>query len=107
VNEFKYKCPNCTIGYCSLECFKKHRPQGEYICEKRISKAKVIIKDTVPPENLQKLHSKDIQKLLENKLLQDYLKAISASENPIEIMDQFRENELFLEFRELVLEKLK
>jgi hypothetical protein len=34
----KYKCPACTIRFCSLECFKKHKNEGdgefsEYHCD--------------------------------------------------------------------------
>ena len=47
--EQKYKCPNCLIVYCSLECFKKHKSENR--CEKKeepIKKfvGKVVIEDT-------------------------------------------------------------
>jgi HIT zinc finger len=30
----KYKCPQCSIRFCSLECFKKHKNESEakYYC---------------------------------------------------------------------------
>ena len=40
----KYKCPQCTIRFCSLECFKKHKNEAEaaYHCSKFIQQSAVV-----------------------------------------------------------------
>ena len=40
IEEMKYICPNCTLGYCSVSCCKKHKET----CKPQIDKQKEIMK---------------------------------------------------------------
>ncbi|XP_022918005.2 zinc finger HIT domain-containing protein 3 [Onthophagus taurus] len=109
-NEGKYKCPVCVIEYCSLNCFKQHKenqcnPHTKVI-ENSVQEDKTNLKenefftqDTVPAEKLQLLgHDKNVQALLQNRHLRDFLKEIDQSSNPEQIMQKAMMEPIFVEF---------
>lgn len=117
--ESKYKCPKCVIPYCSLSCFKQHKPEN-YSCSIQKSETDKQTKDCkenakidyIPTQESVKL-SKDqllklaknpvLRKRLEDQHLQKYLKALNQSEDPDEIFEQLQNNERFNEFCDLVM----
>ena len=92
----KYKCPKCEVPYCSIPCFRKHRPDTGYQCKK-------------PKEfkyDFTKLNDPELQEMLTNEHVQTYVKAISTSDNPNDIFDQLQHNQRFIDFETLVLRLL-
>lgn len=113
LNEQKYKCPNCTIPYCSLSCFKIHRPEaGTYNCVKSkkdipVEPPKKIIVRPVENNNDLELLEEDLQKLakseslktrLDDEHLQKYLIALDRADNADDLFDQLKENQRFQDF---------
>ncbi|XP_067936276.1 zinc finger HIT domain-containing protein 3-like isoform X2 [Watersipora subatra] len=120
--EKKYKCPKCNIYYCSLGCYKEHKVTSCEAKSERVAIGKVIdqrldrcssestaglvddaqveeLGDRVPLSNLQKLsESEELEKLLHNKHMRDYLTALSKSTNPAKAMEKAMQEPLFLEF---------
>lgn len=94
--ESKYKCPKCSIRYCSLECFKAHKnDSGD--CSR--------VPKTEQPSKFELLKSDpDLLTMLQkDTFLQSYLKAIESSNNPKELFQQLESNERFIMFKEKVL----
>ncbi|KAF9393044.1 hypothetical protein CPB97_004069 [Podila verticillata] len=118
-NESKYKCPNCTLPYCSLVCYKKHK---ETPCEKP---APIPEPETIPvppvepkPDYLEEesvallnddqlsriAQSARLQELLKNEGLRRLVRMIDSSENPEYLLDKARkEDQRFMEFSEEIL----
>merc|ERR1719452_322878 len=104
--ESKYKCPTCSIPYCSVPCYKNHLENcvpKEDIEQTDKGKAayehKFPTKDTVPLETLAKLkENKDLVNLLKNPHLQDFLKTVDSADNPGRLMRKAMKEPLFLEF---------
>ncbi|KAI8349766.1 hypothetical protein B0O80DRAFT_501100 [Mortierella sp. GBAus27b] len=118
-NPPKYKCPTCTLPYCSLACYKKHK---ETPCEKPVP---IPEPDTIPvppvkpipdflveepvtllnEEQLERIaQSPRIKEMLQNEGLRRLIKMIDSSENPEYLLDRARkENRGFMELSEEIL----
>ena len=94
--ESNYKCPKCEIPYCSIPCFRKHRPDGIYICKKQEPIA----------TDFSNLDCQELRIMLKDQHLQKYITAIVNSDNPNDIFDQLRYNTRYIEFQSLVVNKL-
>ncbi|KAG0210918.1 hypothetical protein BGX28_008755 [Mortierella sp. GBA30] len=118
-SESKYKCPVCTLPYCSLVCYKKHK---ETPCEKSapIPEPETIPVPPVKPvpdylaeesvallsdEQLGRIsQSTKVKELLDNEGLRKLMKMIDSSENPEYALDKARkENQRFMEFSDEIL----
>lgn len=111
VQQFKYRCPTCSITYCSVDCFKQHRDncipkvpdhnsavptaeRGAATDEYRFHSA-----DTVTKDKLELLGgSGELKGLLRNPHLQSFLKTIDEAENPQRLMRKAMHEPLFVEF---------
>ncbi|KAK9883738.1 hypothetical protein WA026_001926 [Henosepilachna vigintioctopunctata] len=114
--EVKYKCPSCSIRYCSKFCYAKHK--GNCVPVKKlksiedtkqimISKTKVLHRDLLPIKKLESLrHENRLHDLLRNPHLRDLLKTINDSKNPEEIMQKAMQEPLFTEFADACMNKL-
>eukprot|EP01091_Cochliopodium_minus_P013475 TRINITY_DN4352_c0_g1_i1.p1 TRINITY_DN4352_c0_g1~~TRINITY_DN4352_c0_g1_i1.p1 ORF type:complete len:234 (-),score=84.56 TRINITY_DN4352_c0_g1_i1:22-723(-) len=69
----KYKCPNCLIRYCRLECYKKHK---ETPCEKKIE----------PITNRSKINS--IENNNDQKIYANFMEFQGLSNEQIEKLDK-------------------
>lgn len=77
VNESKYKCPKCTVNYCSLACFKDPNHTHDEAIIKNIPDHKAEIKLTEPEGKFDKLlNDSQIQSMLKYKSLQFHLSVI-------------------------------
>lgn len=77
VNESKYKCPKCTVNYCSLPCFKDPKHTHDEVIEKNIPDHKAETKLTEPEGKFDKLlNDSQIQSMLKYKSLQFHLSVI-------------------------------
>ncbi|KAF9428473.1 hypothetical protein BGZ94_002264 [Podila epigama] len=105
-NEFKYKCPICTIPYCSLSCYKKHKDtipvppveqRPDYLQEESVA----LLND----EQLSRIaQSTKLQEFLQNDGLRRLIRMIDSSENPEYALDKARkEDQRFMEFSEEIL----
>ena len=94
----KYKCPKCEIPYCSIPCFRKHRPDGEYKCKKE--KAKL-------PDFKVLDNCIELKNMLQDEHLQKYITAIATNEHPNDIFDQLQQNPRYIEFESIILAKIK
>ncbi|KAF9986226.1 hypothetical protein BGZ75_002068 [Mortierella antarctica] len=117
--ESKYKCPTCTLPYCSLACYKLHK---ETPCEKP---APIPEPETIPVPPVQPVpdylveesvallnddqlgrisKSTKVKELLENEGLRKLIKLIDSSENPEYALDKARnENQRFMELSDEIL----
>ncbi|KAF9912530.1 hypothetical protein BX616_010319 [Lobosporangium transversale] len=115
----KYKCPVCTLPYCSLVCYKKHK---ETPCEKPIPtpEPETIPVPPVAPvpdylkeepvallneERLERIaQSNKVKEMLQNPGLRNLIRMIDQSENPEYLLEKARkENRQFMEFSEEIL----
>ncbi|RUS25448.1 zinc finger HIT domain-containing protein 3-like protein [Jimgerdemannia flammicorona] len=117
-NPSKYKCPNCTLPYCSLPCYKKHK---ETPCEKPVPSAQVPGKtkysaaSTAADEDSETaLRDEQLRKLATSDKLRDFLRypqiraliaEIDGGADPEVLLDRARENDpVFAEFAEEALD---
>lgn len=97
--ESKYKCPKCSILYCSVSCFKQHQ---ESCIEVKIPKEEVV------DEMYLLADSKELLEMIQkDPILENYLKTINEANDPISYLDQLKENDRFKSFTELVKRILK
>jgi len=108
--EYKYKCPTCTIKYCSVGCFSTHRdsciPPVQTTKEDSGQNGdafnpeyKFQTTETVPIDKLQLLGSSgQLKHLLKNQHLQAFLKTLDEAENPPRLMRKAMREPLFIEF---------
>lgn len=106
----KYKCPDCRILYCSLECWKEHRavkceslsiPErtDEEVSKKDSQEYEYPTEDTIPMDKLKLLaNSEVLQKILQNPHLQELLVSVDNSPNPEYAMQLAMQEPLFVEF---------
>ncbi|KAI7868341.1 hypothetical protein BDF14DRAFT_584821 [Spinellus fusiger] len=99
--EAKYKCPKCSLAYCSVVCYKVHK---ETPCE-----SNTPVKDTPPiqrkeitfleeeedqriePERLQGIaYSDEIQSYLESPDIQAIITKVDTSQDPETALDEAR-----------------
>lgn len=76
----KYKCTKCYIEYCSVACFKQHKPvhegerEGESEREREAVQKKETVQNQQPPAD-SKSSNKDIfQSIIDDSLMQQYLR---------------------------------
>ncbi|XP_070495755.1 zinc finger HIT domain-containing protein 3 [Chironomus tepperi] len=110
----KYKCPACSIQYCSVSCFKTHKNgQRDELVKQNKSQdfentvvedrqpARVMFEtiDTLPTQKLEELKdSEGLKELLKNKYLRDFLQELNEARNPWKAMKAAMSEPLFLEF---------
>jgi len=127
-NTKKYKCPACTVPYCSLSCFKSHKAEGG-LCQERQDQGFVIDKqpsllpaldnsqslliDEIPPEHildretLDKLgESVEVKNLLSNSHLRGFLKLLNGKDYPRGLMRNAMQEPLFIEFANACLKAI-
>lgn len=78
-NESKYKCPKCSVNYCSIGCFKGAGHTHERIEEKENAEHenKVVLLTDEPASKFDKLiKDSEIQSMLKYKSLQFHLSVI-------------------------------
>ncbi|KAL7027453.1 hypothetical protein ACKWTF_005446 [Chironomus riparius] len=111
---YKYKCPACSIQYCSVSCFKTHKDgQCDEIVnqnnpkdtENTIVEDKVPARmmfetiDTIPAQKLEELKvSEGLKEMLKNKHLRDFLQELNDARNPWKAIKASMSEPLFLEF---------
>lgn len=122
----KYKCPNCSLDYCSLKCFKSESHKHDEIPTEKESTTETVDNKVIKAENTQDefdklIKDEKLQYLLKFKALKFHLKAIyeilnDTSLNRDEKWDQANqklsnlritgseENELVEEFCQRVVE---
>merc|ERR1712133_265878 len=127
--EKKYKCPICLILYCSMDCFKSHKPscislsqtessaeddqdqntsQGDTVALPPPEEAFMFsTPNTVPLDKLQLLSkSEKLKSLLSNKHLCDFLQFLDSSEDKAMLMRKAMREPLFVEFVDVCLETI-
>lgn len=86
INDSRYKCPKCTVNYCSLSCFKLHKQENcqsktkPALHETNVSKASINNTSDHNKEELVKYsalkvlrESKEMRNMLKNPYLRDLL----------------------------------
>ncbi|KAM4044117.1 zinc finger HIT domain-containing protein 3 [Anomaloglossus baeobatrachus] len=114
----KYRCPQCRLRYCSLDCCRRHK---EGCVPKDASRSIVAnVPDTfptrgnLPDENdesdevpLQKLQllgsSEELKGLLLNTHLRQLLLTLDQTENKDEAVKKYMQEPLFVEFADRCL----
>ncbi|CAM0137004.1 hypothetical protein VKS41_008155 [Umbelopsis sp. WA50703] len=110
-NVSKYKCPTCTIPYCSLACYKKHKEtpcqkptetenaESSAPAQEKASKAK---NQPTGDDDDQQLTVEQLQSLGQSEALREYLlypqirkliRAIDSADNPAKALDEARQND--------------
>ncbi|CAO3687353.1 unnamed protein product [Umbelopsis vinacea] len=108
-NPSKYKCPTCTIPYCSLNCYKKHR---EITCQKPTTERAesnpapepkaATAKGNANDDDDYRLTSEQLQNLSRSEAVHNYLKhpqirklisTIDSSNDPAKMLDEVRQND--------------
>jgi hypothetical protein len=106
LNASKYKCPNCKIVYCSIACFKSHKPSDSYSCAKANSDKKLLTLQR-NSEKFEELNEEDLGRLMKSESLpvrlkdnnlQNHLIALDKAVNPNDIFEQLKDNQQFQEF---------
>lgn len=115
---FKYKCPSCTIKYCSVPCYKIHQ---EKMCQSNLQETNIVLDvdnkvnaltsqvlfptdDTVLPQTLEKLsNSKQLRDLLKNRHLRDVIKEVDSHPDAKLIMQRAMKEPIFTEFADVCL----
>ncbi|PSN44376.1 Zinc finger HIT domain-containing protein 3 [Blattella germanica] len=113
----KYKCPNCRILYCSLDCWKEHKkveckfvPKEQENVDAGSSHHNYMFEteDTVPLDKLRLLEeSKNLMNILENPQLRDLLLSVDKSTNPVRTMQLAMQEPLFVKFADECLRVLE
>ncbi|KAJ9592382.1 hypothetical protein L9F63_015950 [Diploptera punctata] len=103
----KYKCPNCRISYCSLQCWNEHKKtpckvikeEEPSVIEEKPRDYDYKTEDTVSLEKLKLLERSTIlQQILKNQHLRELLTSIDNSSNPGQAMKLAMQEPLFVEF---------
>ncbi|CAO1312971.1 unnamed protein product [Diamesa hyperborea] len=108
----KYKCPKCTLHYCSLPCYKIHQQNSTCEKSKQNDEANSIIEDrkpdrtnhfttmdTVPLEKLEELQNSDqLKDILKNPHLRNFLCEINRAPNAWNAIKLAMMEPIFLEF---------
>ncbi|XP_046557286.1 zinc finger HIT domain-containing protein 3-like [Haliotis rubra] len=114
----KYKCPQCVLRYCSVQCYKKHKetcarkdanrkdPGSETLEKERFQEQKEegelsdteleTTEDKVDRHLLDKLgESEDLKNLLQNPHLRVMMSALVGAENPGKLMEEAMKEPIF------------
>ncbi|XP_060084739.1 zinc finger HIT domain-containing protein 3-like [Ylistrum balloti] len=119
----KYKCPQCTIQYCSVGCFKNHKEtkcvSSQMVTtdsittpttqnSQRNKEINIIFEpeddeeateDTLSLQQLQELgECPDLHQMLENPYLRDMMTSLTRADNPRTAMDKAMQKPIFTEF---------
>ncbi|XP_068239215.1 zinc finger HIT domain-containing protein 3 isoform X2 [Palaemon carinicauda] len=115
---FKYKCPSCSVKYCSVPCYKIHKAVP---CQPKKSEANVTLEidgqgnilsrqvlfptdDTVMPATLEKLRaSEKLKELFKNQHLREMIKEVDSHPNPKLMMHRAMKEPIFTEFTDVCL----
>ncbi|ESO98155.1 hypothetical protein LOTGIDRAFT_226635 [Lottia gigantea] len=119
VGEFKYKCPQCLLKYCSVKCYKSHKEicqkPDSNINDKETTSLAIAEKteglndilrlgeeetaDRVPLEKLQMLeNSSNMKVILENPHLRAMMENLCNSEHAEQEMAKAMMEPIFTEF---------
>lgn len=117
--EKKYKCPKCSILYCSVTCFKVHecqKPSENIVIIDRnqhleIDAHSYLIETPeeylLPKEKLESLkYSSEVKKLLENPHLRQFLQHAHETYNPGGFLKLAMQEPLFIEFADACLKTI-
>ncbi|XP_046997366.1 zinc finger HIT domain-containing protein 3 [Schistocerca americana] len=113
----KYKCPECLISYCSLDCWKTHKssttckPVVYRQVQRRLNlvsaaeeNAESTSEDAVAKEKLQALaESDELKDVLKNHELREMLIAIDKSKFPSQAIQAAMMEPMFVEFADICL----
>ncbi|XP_035522108.1 zinc finger HIT domain-containing protein 3 [Morone saxatilis] len=118
----KYRCPTCSIRYCSLGCYKRHKdtclpvkqptpiePEVKdafntepWTVEDLLHENDII--DKVPLQRLQLLgQSKELRDLLCNPHLRQLLRSVDSADSKYDAMKAAMQEPLFVEFSDQCL----
>ncbi|XP_050529292.1 zinc finger HIT domain-containing protein 3 [Daktulosphaira vitifoliae] len=105
-NESKYKCPKCSIKYCSVACYHNHSSKDCTINSQSTNSNEDLnieqlypTEDTIPIEKLNLLcYDKQLKKLVSNSFLQEILAKIDNSSSPNDELEKAMAVPLFEEF---------
>ncbi|XP_066961684.1 zinc finger HIT domain-containing protein 3 [Macrobrachium rosenbergii] len=114
---FKYKCPSCSLRYCSVLCYKTHKatpcqPKREANVTLEIDGQGNILSrqvlfptdDTVVPATLEKLEtSEKLKELLKNPHLREMIKEVDSHPNAKLMMHRAMKEPIFTEFADICL----
>lgn len=120
--EHKYRCPQCKIVYCSLECYKQHKdlcqskPRTENVTASPTSIQSQLsdipefelteddTEDRVGLDQLKALGSdKSLKEMLANPHLRQMLVALVQSESPDQKLGLAMQEPIFTEFADKCL----
>ncbi|XP_046355985.2 zinc finger HIT domain-containing protein 3-like [Haliotis rufescens] len=117
----KYKCPQCVLKYCSVQCYKQHKETcvtkdasrkdsgSETLEKERIQEQKEegelsdveleTTEDKVERHLLEKLEeSGELKTLLQNPHLRVMMSALVGADNPGKLMEDAMKEPIFTEF---------
>ncbi|XP_071093256.1 zinc finger HIT domain-containing protein 3-like [Haliotis cracherodii] len=117
----KYKCPQCVLKYCSVQCYKQHKETcvtkdasrkdsgSETLEKERIQEQKEegelsdveleTTEDKVERHLLEKLEeSGELKTLLQNPHLRVMMSALVGADNPGKLMEEAMKEPIFTEF---------
>lgn len=114
----KYKCPECLISYCSLDCWKTHKSSStckpvvykqlqrriNLVHTAREDNSESTSEDAIALEKLQALaESKELKDVLKNHELREMLIAIDKSNHPAQAIQAAMVEPMFVEFADVCL----
>ncbi|KAJ3305637.1 Zinc finger HIT domain-containing protein 3 [Kappamyces sp. JEL0829] len=130
----KYKCPKCSIRYCSIGCFKSPRHRNEHgecldietgaVLPQAVAPSKqeaaasaaaasrpvqplsaeAGTTDQEPNLELLRNHAELKEMIQSDPILENYIKAIHEAQDPYSYLDQLKENERFVKFSNLIMQ---
>ncbi|KAL1917914.1 uncharacterized protein VTP21DRAFT_3748 [Calcarisporiella thermophila] len=116
-NVSKYKCPICTLPYCSLPCYKKHK---ENPCEKPAPPPEPPKQDPPPlniPEDDESLlsdeqlaqleHSDKVRQYLKDPRVCQLISEITSAEDAERRLDRAREDPEFEAFAQTLIDTVR
>lgn len=112
----KYRCPVCLIQYCTLVCFRAHKPSCALVKADppAVKIGNVVDETSDEVDNLEQVpgrllanfqHSEEIRRMLRDPRLQSVLKFIDSSDDRVAALEQMRlkEGAPFKEFLDMML----
>ncbi|GIY78399.1 hypothetical protein CEXT_123361 [Caerostris extrusa] len=102
----KYKCPVCSVKYCSVACYKEHKasescmkPEPVPVEQPDNEVYKVDPSDAIEPEKLEKLgYHEGVLEDLKNPHLRDLFLKLISSRNRDEDLKEAKKSPVFQEF---------
>jgi len=106
----KYKCPKCFCLYCSVDCFKIHKPDCKPLLLKSQGQpvqpsAEVLEDEDVLSEHILSCleDNNKLKAMLHNPHLRKILMNLDNSVNKTELMEKLMHEPLFVEFADICL----